>query len=291
MLDVPLHLLHVNAAVLLRILCADGGFFRVCLLNPVQESRDSRLQPLDHGGHNLAGCVFPVVGLDDRPGRAGGIGLLQHLIGYGLICAVFLVALQILIGHTPGGFAGGQQGFHPLFLLLPGNVQEKLDDQRAAEGQLCLKIVDVPVEIRQLFRLCDAVKAVHHHTAVPAAVEDGDPAVRRRQRPEPPEERVALFILTLPVEGVHAETARIEGLDQFVDLRPFARRRDSFKDNQHRKLCRPLLPLQFGKPRAERTVAAVEFFSAHLSIQVNVFQHKCSFPLSFTGITGRTIIF
>ena len=193
-----------------------------------------RLQGLCHGLQYLHGGVILVRRLNDIPGCILCISLFQHFLVEQQITVVLLISLPVVLRHSPGGLFFFRQLFKALFLLCFGDVEEQFDDHRPIVRKLLLKGTDILEYLRDFPLFYQTVKPVRQHLPVPAPVKYGNPALFGSQRPESPQKWTHGLFLCLPVAGIYVKPARVQCLDQPVDLCSFSGSPHSLKENDHR---------------------------------------------------------
>ena len=85
---------------------------------------------------------FRVGGVQNVPGRGGGVGQRQRVVEHLAAFLVVRVLPQVKVRCPPRGIPVGPQRLQTALLLLPVDVQEKLHHQIAVVGELTFKALD-----------------------------------------------------------------------------------------------------------------------------------------------------
>ena len=112
--------------------------------------------------------------VDDLPGRVRRVGGGHEVVKRGERAVVVLVLAPIVFADAPGGVLVALQRLDALALALRADVQEELDQQVPARGELPLKdahALDAPrvLRVREV-----AAQALAHRLVHPAGVEEED---------------------------------------------------------------------------------------------------------------------
>src|SRR6185437_13416687 len=148
--------------------------------HPVLDRRDHGLDHLDPGPP-LA------VAFDQRPRRVRRVGAVEHVLDRVLVLLALVPIAPVLVGELPLLERVGPPPLEPLELLLFGQVQPELDQDRAVVHQRPLELADLLVGPAPLVLGGEALDPLDQDPAVPGPVEHGHAAPARQLRPEPPE--------------------------------------------------------------------------------------------------------
>src|SRR5688572_19838877 len=230
----------------------------------VQAERRQRID--DHGGDDQTAEPL-VIGGYHEPGRVFGCGLADHLF----VRAHVLIPVRTL-AHVPGGELPVLLGLvesceEALPLLLPGNVQEELADDRPVANQVALYIADVLETFvpdapghepgRELLRLEQLVVDAHdEHLLVVRAVEDPDSTALWEGPEASPQVVVIELLLRWRLERGDVATLRVDTGKDVLDRPVLPCRIHRLEDQQHRP---PIL-------RVELVLQVREFLDALLEI-------------------------
>ena len=104
-----------------------------------------------------------------------------------------------------------------LQLLLLGNMEVKLDDNRPIIDERPLHLVDFGIGTLPFRIRGKSLDPFHQHPAVPGSVKDGDFTVRGKSVPESPEIVMAIFLRGGLLGRINADQTRIEELQRPLD--------------------------------------------------------------------------
>ncbi|MPM51553.1 hypothetical protein SDC9_98302 [bioreactor metagenome] len=163
----------------------------------------------DGGDHQVA--VRLGVGRDDGPRRPGCVCGGQQLL-IGLLVEIPLLA-HLDVAHVELPVLGWvvEPLLQALSLLVLGDVQHELEDDRAVFGQHALEVVDLRIALLLLLVGDPAVDHRHQHVFVLAAVEDHDLARARHLLVDAPQIVMRALHLggRLPTDRAHAQRAHL----------------------------------------------------------------------------------
>ncbi len=175
------------------------------------------LQPLLQGfqqdfTHHQA-AVAGVRPLYDGPGGLAGAAVADDLLRDLAEAVIELEVLPVPLRDTPAGLGVAFQGLQALFLLVLGEVEPELEQQRAFIRQHALETHDAVQGLAQ-FRVPGRVEhALEQGVRIPGAEKDADPPLGGEHAPEPPHRRTFAFL----VGGLaHAVGADVAGIHPFV---------------------------------------------------------------------------
>ena len=141
---------------------------------------------------------------------------------------------QVVLGHPPGCGCVRTQSVKAPLLLIPGDLEEALDNEHPFVGKLPLERADVFERLAESSPLDVPLDSVGHDPAIPTPVEDGQPPAGRRPLPERPQERVERLLLRRPARVVDGAPPRVKRQNQFVDQRTLAGSAPALEDNNDR---------------------------------------------------------
>ncbi len=175
-----------------------------------------------------------VVGRNDVPGRPGGRGLGDRLLVGGQVVVPAGPIVEIARTELPRLLRILEPLLQPLPLLVPGDVQEHLDDAGALVGEQALELPDVlrPV-LPDLLRR----EPPHPHgddVLVVGSVEDPDLSAGRAGRMDPPEVVVGELRRRRLLEGDDPPALRVHPGQDVTDRPVLSRRVEALQDEQHR---------------------------------------------------------
>ena len=128
---------------------------------------------IDAGAQGLQGLElreFLILGVDDIPGGAGGVGVLQVAVEGLQALVVVLVLPQVPVPYPPGGVLAGQQPVDALLLLLLADVEEELQHQVAVVGKAPLEPLYAVHPLGVLLVVQAAVQPLLHDLVHPAGI-------------------------------------------------------------------------------------------------------------------------
>src|SRR6478752_733886 len=151
-----------------------------------------------------------VVAFDQRERRGGRAAAREHFGGGGPVLVGLLAVAIIFRGDfvALGGVVAAR--VEAARLLFERDVQPELDQHYAAVHQLVLELVDLLVRALPLDLAREAFDALDQNPAVPAAIEDGDPAAARQMPPKAPQIVVCPLFVGRRRDGDDPVAARVE---------------------------------------------------------------------------------
>ena len=157
------------------------------------------------------------------PGGVFGAGLGQHLVHGHLVLGPLLPVAPVLVGDLPlllgGVLALGEAG--QLGVLV--DVDPEFDHHRAPVGQIALEFVDLVVGPLPVLLAAEALQPLHHHPAVPGAVEDADMTGARQARPEAPQVLAIQLVGQRRGDGMHVKAPGVQRIGHPADVAALAR--------------------------------------------------------------------
>jgi hypothetical protein len=181
--------------------------------------------PRGHPGldrcHHRLGHLHPgpplVLGLDEHPWRGGVIGPVHHLIHGRLVLSPLLAVPPVFRGQLPGLQRVALSRLEPLELFGVRQVQPELDDDHALVGQRPFEVDDLPVGAPPLLLGGEPLDSFYQNAAVPGPVQHRHASPAGQDRPEPPQEVVAFFVVARRAELGDPDMPRVKRRDEPLD--------------------------------------------------------------------------
>ena len=157
------------------------------------------------------------------PGGVFGAGLLQHLVDGLLILGPFLPVAPVFLRELPLFFRGVLPGVEALQLGIRIDLDPEFQHHGAPLRQLALEFVDLIVGPLPVLFGAEALQPLHHHPAVPGAVEDGKVPASGQLGPETPQILAVQLMGLRRGDGDHVEAPGIQVPGQTPDVSALAR--------------------------------------------------------------------
>ena len=196
----------------------------------IQESQNLKLRP------------FLVLRVDDIPGRDRTVGILQKAVIHLQAFSVISVLLPILTVYAPAGILVRRECLQPFLLLLPADLEEKLQNQISIVVKRPLRRVDA---VNFLLVLLFAHFSGHHPVCdflQPVGIKKSKFSRLRDLEQIPIEERIPFLIGSRRRKIFDLEKPGINVPDHLADHAPLSGGTPALKNHHDRKLC--LLDLQ-----------------------------------------------
>src|SRR3954452_10434077 len=129
------------------------------------------------------------------PGGVGVSGAGDHVLDSLHVLVALVAVPPILVGQLPRFQRVLLALLEALQLLLLGDVEPELDQDRALVGERALKAVYLVIRAQPLLAGRVLLDPLDEHPPIPRAVEHGHPSPTRQIGPEAPEEVMALLVM------------------------------------------------------------------------------------------------
>ncbi len=232
---------------------------------------------VDAGAQGLQGLELRellILGVDDIPGGAGGVGVPQVAVEGLQALVVVLILPQVPVPYPPGGVLAGQQPVDALLLLLLADVEEELQHQVAVVGKAPLEPLYAVYPLDVLLVVQAAVQPLLHDLIHPAGIQKRELPGLGDLLEEPVEEGLAPLLLRGGGgHGEHLEEPGVDVPDDLADGAALARGAPALDEHQHRQLLvlqQHLLGLQLLLGRVQ---ALLQFLFFGFFRVVPIFQH------------------
>src|SRR4051812_4822219 len=156
------------------------------------------------------------------PRRVWMVGARDHVLDRFQVLVALVAIAPVLVGQLPTLERILLTALESLQLLLVGDVEPELDQDRALVGEGPLETVDLVVGPQPLLPRSQLLDPLDEDASVPGAIEDRHPAPARQDLPEAPEEVVALLVVGRGGELDDADVAGVDLGDQPLDAAALA---------------------------------------------------------------------
>ena len=226
------------------------------------------------GFHYLQLCKFLRLGIDDVPGGAGGVGVVQVAVEGLQALVVVAVLPQVPVAHPPGRVLVPQQVFQTGFLFLFADVEKELQHQITVVSEGPLKVLDAfhPLGVGLVIQL--AAQALLHDLVHPAGIQKGELAGLGNLFKKPVEERLAALLLGgAGGHGEHLEKTGVDVADDLADGAALAGGAPALNEHQHREFALLELHLLLLQLFLRRLQALLDLLPVRLFRAYPIFQH------------------
>ena len=193
------------------------------------------LERVEQGLRDRQVAIPGVGALHDDPRRVARARAEQRVLRDLPELVVQIEMLPVLRRHAPPRVLGLLQRPQALFLLLLGEVEPELQDQRALVGEHPLEPDDLLQLLVELPLIDIPVRAVEDRPRVPRAEEDPELALGRKRLPVPPVRRLLRLLAGGHAHRPRRDVARVHPRVQQVDRLALARAIDAADDDDDRK--------------------------------------------------------
>src|SRR5579885_3666436 len=176
-----------------------------------------------------------VVGGNHVPGRVGRPAAREQVLVGALVGVPEPPLPHVGLGELPRLRGVGEPCAQPRGLLPLADVEEELEDHRAALDEQALEVVDLPVARLERRARHRAVHARDEHVLVVRAIEDRDVTTPGRVAMDAPEEVVRGLLLGRRLERNHLAPARVDARHDVLDGAVLPGRVHPLEDDQHRE--------------------------------------------------------
>src|ERR1035437_3251648 len=176
----------------------------------------------------------------------------------------------------PGLERIGFDGAEPFLLLLPGDVQEELQDGGAVGGQRALELDDVAIGVAPRLLRDGALDPLVQDANIPTAIIDDHLTAVGDFQPEAPQPGALLLVGARSGDGIELETARVQPLGQGRDGRALARGVPALEHDHGRDAVVPARLLEIVQALLNGGQGQFVLLARQLPLEVDILQHGFS---------------